>query len=119
MKALSVQQPWAWCIVHGHKPVENRTWPTSMRGQIAIHASKTLDVPAIGWIRSNFPEIPLPDFYDVGALIGTVELVDCVSHDRSRWFMGPYGFLLAKPHVIEPVQCRGRLGFFEVGEVAA
>lgn len=27
--ALSVQQPWAWLIVWGLKPVENRTWPTA------------------------------------------------------------------------------------------
>ena len=25
MKALTVQQPWAWAIVHGGKDVENRT----------------------------------------------------------------------------------------------
>lgn len=35
--ALTVRQPWAWCIEHG-KPVENRTWQTRYRGPLAIHA---------------------------------------------------------------------------------
>lgn len=39
MKALSVQQPWAWAIFNG-KPVENRTWPTGYRGQLGV-----FDVP--------------------------------------------------------------------------
>ena len=32
MKALSIQQPWAWLIAHGKKDVENRTWATAFRG---------------------------------------------------------------------------------------
>ncbi|MBB3041198.1 hypothetical protein [Nocardioides soli] len=38
MKALTVQQPWAWAIVHGGKDVENRTQAWSYRGLLAIHA---------------------------------------------------------------------------------
>ena len=33
MKALSVKQPWAWAIFHG-KDVENRDWPTNVRGPV-------------------------------------------------------------------------------------
>lgn len=117
MLAISVQQPWAWCIVHGHKPVENRSWPTKVRGPVLIHASQKIDVPAIAWIRDTFPEIPLPDWYDLGAVIGKVDLVDCVIEHPSRWFFGPFGFVMAKVKVIESVKFRGRLGFFEVPEL--
>jgi hypothetical protein len=41
MRALSIRQPWAWLIVHGFKPVENRDWATDYRGPLAIHAGKT------------------------------------------------------------------------------
>lgn len=40
MKALSIQQPWAWAIVKRDKRVENRTWPTTYRGPVLIHASQ-------------------------------------------------------------------------------
>jgi len=36
--SLSIRQPWAWLIVQGHKPIENRTWPTTYRGPLLIHA---------------------------------------------------------------------------------
>ena len=38
MKALTVLQPYAWAIVTGLKKIENRTWPTSHRGELLIHA---------------------------------------------------------------------------------
>lgn len=37
MKALTVQQPWAWAIFHG-KTIENRTQQWTYRGPLAIHA---------------------------------------------------------------------------------
>jgi hypothetical protein len=37
MKALTVQQPWAWAIFHG-KDIENRTQLWTYRGPLAIHA---------------------------------------------------------------------------------
>jgi hypothetical protein len=45
VKALTVQQPWAWAIVHGGKDVENRSrnLAGSYRGPVAIHAGKRED----------------------------------------------------------------------------
>lgn len=40
MKALSLLQPWATLIDVGAKTIETRSWPTSYRGLVAIHASK-------------------------------------------------------------------------------
>ena len=44
MQLLSVRQPWAWAIAHGRKPVENRDWAPSYRGQLAIYASMHVDL---------------------------------------------------------------------------
>jgi hypothetical protein len=40
MKCLSIRQPWAWAILHGGKRIENRTWNTTYRGPILLHAGK-------------------------------------------------------------------------------
>jgi hypothetical protein len=61
MQVLSVRQPWAWAIARGHKAVENRTWDTTYRGVLAIHASLRVDldsldsplVRAAGWDSSD------------------------------------------------------------------
>ena len=42
MRAMTVQQPWAWAIIHGGKNVENRSQPWSYRGPLAIHAGSRL-----------------------------------------------------------------------------
>jgi hypothetical protein len=39
MKVLSLLQPWASLVVLGHKKIETRSWETSFRGEILIHAS--------------------------------------------------------------------------------
>jgi len=43
VKVLSVRQPWAWAIAAGYKYIENRTWTTSHRGKLGIHASARWD----------------------------------------------------------------------------
>src|SRR4051812_38769522 len=39
MKALTIKQPWAKLIFEGGKDIENRSWPTGVRGRVAIHTS--------------------------------------------------------------------------------
>ena len=39
MKALTTRQPWAWAIVMGFKPLENRSRPFNHRGPLLIHSS--------------------------------------------------------------------------------
>lgn len=117
MKALSLRQPMAWAIFHG-KDVENRTWATKFRGRIYLHASKRFDLEHYLWIaeRENRLELQLPQREDFihGAIIGEVDVVDCVTNHGSRWFFGPYAFVLANPVLYEtPIPCKGSLGFFE------
>lgn len=38
-KALSIMEPWATLIKEGVKHIETRSWKTSYRGELYIHAS--------------------------------------------------------------------------------
>ncbi len=120
MKCISIKQPWAWLIIQGHKDIENRDWYTSYRGPLLVHASKTLaDAKAMRWIDNMHHGIRLPDHYDIGAIIGEVEITGCVTHSDSLWFIGPYGFELENPVVYpRPIRYRGQLGLFDVPEEA-
>lgn len=42
MKALTLTQPWASLVARGEKKIETRSWRTSYRGPLAIHAAKGL-----------------------------------------------------------------------------
>jgi len=120
--ALSIRQPWAWMIVHGWKDVENRDWPTRFRGRFLVHASKgmTRDEYDEGQllaraIRGMDAILPRAAELHRGGIIGSVELVDCLTYDTasSEWFVGNFGFLLARPEVLPFRPYRGQLGFFE------
>jgi hypothetical protein len=118
MIALSIQQPWAWLIVQGHKDIENRTWPTSYRGKILIHAGKRYakyefedDAITFGFRFSGFPETREEM---TGGIVGMATLVDCVQESDSQWFYGPYGFVLRDARPLPFVPFRGQLGFFDV-----
>jgi hypothetical protein len=46
VRALTVRQPWAGCIAHLDKRVENRTWPCPPKHigeRVAIHAAASVD----------------------------------------------------------------------------
>ena len=119
MKALSICQPWAWAILHAGKRVENRTWRTPYRGQLLIHASKSRRL-LTGDYRALVPGLRgLPtDQLPFGALVGVVELVDCVPFRQvagDPFAEGPWCWLLADPRPLPAlVPWKGRLGLFDV-----
>lgn len=116
MKALSIRQPWAWAIVAGYKPVENRTWYCGYRGELYIHAGKKIDQFGYAYIKENFPDVPLPlkKFLETGGLIGKVIMTGCVTRHKSKWFGGPYGFVFERPERNVLIPMRGRLGIFNI-----
>ncbi len=133
--ALSVRQPWAWAIIHAGKDVENRSLRhpnpgLKFRGPVCIHASTgmtraELDDAIESIDIATGPEVTrLPQARELvrGAIIGVVTVVDIVRRSSSPWWCGPVGLVLAEPRPIEPVPCKGALGFFEwheAGEIAA
>lgn len=93
MRAVTVQQPWAWAIIHGGKAVENRTrigtWRPTVGQRIAIHAGLRWSergarsgliwdaLARVGW--SAGPNALRDDprgLLTFGAIIGTVEVAD-------------------------------------------
>lgn len=132
MKALSIRQPWAWLIVHGYKPVENRTWRPAYRGQLLIHAGQKFDKEGYLWVLANTEiGLDLPPIHDFltepgyrGGIVGQAELYDVTearfpSHahdylpDPYPWFFGPHGLWLRDAKVLPFHPCRGQLGIFE------
>ncbi|CAA2106131.1 ASCH domain-containing protein [Variovorax paradoxus] len=134
MKALSIRQPWAWLIIRPDltdaeqrarelakgriKTIENRMWRTRERGTILVHASQGMTrAEYFGVMEFCYPlGVELPHFDDLqrGGIVGQVDIVDCVAHSESHWYMGAVGFVLAnaKPLPFRPL--KGALGFFEV-----
>lgn len=125
IRAISVRAPWAQCIAIGAKAVENRGRRAAFRGELAIHASRTVDGPAtidprvVGALGTD----PM-DGAVLGAIIAVAELID--AHPAEATTPGaaccpPWGELfysnglavhlvLANARMLRrPVPCRGAL----------
>ena len=72
MKAITIKQPFASLIASGLKEYEFRTWKTAYRGEILIHAGKSIDKAAMGKFASYGLEYP------TGCIIAKAVLTDCV-----------------------------------------
>lgn len=138
MKALSIKQPWASLIAHGIKDIENRTWATKFRGTIYIHASgkPSFNNLTLNLTHDQIDKIVLGDFcqldsrsiaYPKSAIIGTVDIVDCVINHRSIWAEATetsaghvidhivYNWVLANPVLFEKpiLNVKGKLSLWE------
>ena len=98
-KVLTVKQPYSYLICSGIKPIENRTWKTNYRGRVLIHASAE-KMKGIEGYYFNEDQIghlycghtPLEELHKYhsmrelySAIIGSVEIVDCVINHPSIW----------------------------------
>jgi hypothetical protein len=112
MKTLSIRQPWAHLVVMGRKTIENRTWRTSYRGPLLVHAGgRWADEPVERIERRHRIEIPrdLP----LGGIVGIVDLVDIVRRSNDPFFHGPWGWVLVGARALPFRPLSGRLGLFE------
>jgi ASCH domain len=107
MKIITLRQPWAELVVSGVKNIENRGWSTAYRGPVLIHAG--LHVEREACRKHGVDPSKLPR----GAVVGVVELADCVTKHRSPWFSGRYGFVLRNARKIKPIQWKGALNLRE------
>jgi len=136
MKAITIRQPWASLIAHGIKDIENRTWkcPAKHIGtRVLIHAAvKTYDFwdcPNYGIVNKHIREVTKygTDYskYNTMAIIGSVEIVDCVVNHSSIWAEKTalpeqldnkciWNWVLANPILFdEPIlNVKGKLGFW-------
>jgi hypothetical protein len=117
MKTLSVRQPYAWLIVAGFKLIENRTWSTTYRGPLLIHASQMLEADQIDRIEAKFGIVIDRSALHRGGIVGRVTLFDVVTSSSSPWFTGPFGWVLTSPRVLRFTPCRGERGLFDTPEI--
>jgi hypothetical protein len=104
MKILSIRQPWAYLITQGSKDIENRVWSTKYRGPFLIHAPVNID-------KKPCSEHGLdPANLQTGGIVGMAEITDCVQKHPSKWFEGPYGFVLRNRQALPFTECKGGLG---------
>lgn len=126
MKVLSIRQPWAWAIIAAGKDIENRSWPTKVRGRVLIHAGlyvpdeadaeEMLDASGLRSAdRATLAQCAYRSdlLRQRGGIVGSVEIVGCVTESESPWFFGPFGFVLRDPRALPFIPCRGKLGFFD------
>lgn len=123
MKAFTVYQPYAFAIVSGLKHYETRRRRTSIRGRIAVHAGKKR-IPLENMTVVVVPAVGKSLHY--GAVIGTVEIVDCVPveeimhtlTERERilgdYSPGRFAWVLQNPVMLDdPIPARGKQGWWE------
>lgn len=122
-RGLTVRQPWAGLIASGHKPIENRTWPTRWRGLLLIHAAAK---PQWGVTVPNSLLLAATggNCEPLGAIVAVAHLVDCVRyrdldsdlkcHPTAE---GPWCWLLAGVvQLRRPISCQGKLGLWIPGK---
>lgn len=133
MRCLTIRQPWATLIALGEKRYETRSWPTSFRGELAIHAGLKVDKAACqrepfrsvlashGYTAENLPS---------GAIIAVAKLEAChiitgstgeegwdTDHEAAfgDYEEGRYAWEMVEVQSLKsPVPARGRLGLWEV-----
>jgi hypothetical protein len=136
MKCLSVMQPWASLILGGFKKYETRSWKTSYRGPLLIHASKRLPLynadlvlkePFLSTLdRMGYKN---PKDLPIGMILGRVHLDDCIptsellekhmiqelEYSFGDYSPGRYGWLVTNPTpLVVPLEYTGKLGLFDV-----
>ena len=140
MKAISVQQPWAWAILHAGKDVENREEESSaIKGKLprvlALHASLggtlkgyALSADDVELVSDKRPppkgkpdfgaltgRMPTADLLPLGYLVGLMLInPETVRASASPWFTGPVGIEIRRVVPLPMVPWKGFVGRFDV-----
>lgn len=76
MQGMTLYQPWAWLVAHGHRTIDTRHWPSDYRGKLAIHAGRTLARDDADALRALGVKLPKDEDLVLGAVVAVVDLVD-------------------------------------------
>jgi len=115
MRALTICQPYAHLIAIGEKRVENRSWATSYRGPLAIHAGRSRS-----WLKrgdaERYPEMVF------GGIVAVAELITCWPKAEAppfAWVLdhvhteGPWCWVLGNiARLHDPIMCSGARGLW-------
>lgn len=127
IKVLSIIEPWATLIKEGKKRIETRSWKTSYRGELYLHASsKHIDKknPYLPNLLNLIPNISM----GYGNIICKCKLVDCIYMDEvfmnqiklnpqefmcGEYKIGRYAWILEDVEVLkEPIPAKGHLNIW-------
>lgn len=143
VKALTLTQPWASLVALGEKRFETRSWPTSYRGPLAIHAGKglgpiggkrgLLEVCATEPFASVLAkhrlvpaDLPLGQIIVVVTLAQTARTELVLDYLRAPgrdgeqeiafgdYTAGRWAYELTNLRAVGPIECTGALGFWDV-----
>ncbi len=143
IRAITLTQPWASLVAIGAKRIETRSWRTSYRGWLAIHAGKTFPEQARALCEQEpfrttllldetlDPARPIAGQLPRGCIVAIARLDDCLpmttielpdEPERSfgDYAPGRYAWYLSQVQRLpQPISARGALGLWRVEYIPA
>ncbi len=140
MLVLTLKQPWAWMVIYGTKPLENRRWWNKLCQALmsecepfAVHVGEKVTrsyyADAVEFARQEDPELVVPSMEELvyGALLGTAVIWGKYTPEQWRpwgeeghvpWHMeGQYGWALRdRTPLPSPIPMKGKQGFWSVDD---
>ena len=124
MKVISIKEPFATLIKDGVKIYETRSWKTNYRGELYIHASKSLSKSENLDTANKYLKTPI----NPGYILCRCELVDCIpmtadfikyiksetkESEYGRYSEGRFAWKIKVLDVLEkPIPAKGKLGIW-------
>lgn len=131
MKVLSLTEPYATLIKIGKKKIETRSWKTSYRGKLYIHASST-KIPKEYKNNTELMSLVNVNNLNYGHIICSCDLVDCIEmtdefiekvkknsgeYVSGMYAKGRYAWILENVEIIKkPIEAKGHLGIWNFEE---
>ena len=125
MKVITIKEPYATLIKNNVKLIETRSWKTSYRGKLYIHASLIKNNKINDEIKTYYNEEDLK----MGYIICKCNLVDCIYMSESfinnlkkdnyieylcgNYEIGRYAWILKDVKILKyPIKVKGKLGIW-------
>ena len=126
MKVLSLTEPYATLIMKGKKNIETRSWKTSYRGELYIHASST-KIPKEWKDNKELMYLVKDSSLNFGNIICKCSLVDCVYMTKEyvenmknicgEYKEGRYAWILENIQVLKnTIKAKGHLSIWNYEE---
>lgn len=124
MRVLTIKQPYASLIAYGIKKYEFRAWKTKYRGEVLIHAGKSVDKKAMEEFKCYGVKCP------IGCVIAKAKITDCIkvgddlkkilekedclvyNHIINDKEYDGFAFKMEDVELIEPIYINGKLGLW-------
>lgn len=129
MKVISLKEPYATLIQKKHKRIETRSWKTSYRGELYIHASKSIMSDPV--TKYAYQYVEKKDL-QCGYIIAKCKLVDCIEmteewireikennpkeYQLGIYEVGRYAWILEEIEEIQPIPANGKLNIWDYKE---